>query len=456
LNRLSLRERIVLGIGLAIVVMAAGVYGFVLPAHSQFQAARGRLTASRRELTNTQHLAGLRAADQLRQANLFTPEEAAVFPAELARMAGAAQVRLASVTAQKARVPQEEGQRPPAPAQPSVPSYALYEQQIAVRVEGRYDGVRRFVTALEARRPTLLLNAVGIKLKGADASILTGDLSGELYILQPSQPAPRPAAAVAVAPQPMAAGAPFSVGPAGPAPTPRVERPEPPRPTPPVARPPAPVVKLPPLVPPPAVPGPGKETEPTAGTGGAPPTVPPTTVQAPPPEPVIVLVGTIADKRGGLAILNVEGQRRTYAVGEYIAPKARLLRVDRQQATIGVIREKGKPGERLLVPVGSRVTGVEMSPPSEQAEEQKPLPEVVSVIAGRQGRLAVLGDAGGTFQVRLGDAIPGGSYTVERIDDQGVVVTDGKVHHRLPPRKPVTPKPSGSESHPTGAAPSGG
>lgn len=435
----------VLGIALVVLVGAGGLYGLVLPAHSQFRAARHRLAMSEQALEGTRRLATVRAADRLREANLFTPEEAAVFPAELARMANAAGVRLDSVTAHEAREVQPEGQPPMPAAEPGAPTFTLHMQRVQVRIAGSYDGIRRFISALEERRPTLLLDAVGIKLKGTDPGTLAADLTGGLHILQSSRPTPVPPT-IAAAPEPGAGASPFgAVAAADTLPSGEETEPGPgtePGPSPP--EPEGPSVELPSHLPPPEVYEPGLEgPEPSE----------PEEVQ-PPPEPVIVLVGTVADARGGLAVFTVDGRRATYKAGEYITPTARLVRVDRHRATIGLIKEKGRPGERLLVPVGTRVTGLLPSPPPRAEEE--PLPEVVSVIAGRGGSLAVLAEGGRSFQVRVGDSIPGGTYTVERIDSEGVVVTDGKTDRRLPIRKPGTARAGGAESPAIEPAQSGG
>jgi hypothetical protein len=172
---------------------------------------------------------------------------------------------------------------------------------------------------------------------------------------------------------------------------------------------------------------------------------------APPPEPQIILVGTVADSAGGVALFEVDGQRRAVPGGEFITPNARLLRVERDRVVIGAATSDGRPsGQRIVTLVGGRITGIPGTP---AAEPQEPgLPQVVSIISGQRGAFAVLTDGVSPFDARAGDRLPSGGYTVERVDSAGVIVTDGRRHIRLSPYRPATQPPVQPPSGPPSAS----
>lgn len=153
------------------------------------------------------------------------------------------------------------------------------------------------------------------------------------------------------------------------------------------------------------------------------------------------LAGTIRAKGRGVAVIDSGGRRFTFKEGAQLAPGVRLRSVGAGHITIDsqpLLR--GQPVTQL-VRVGEPLRGVALEEPG--SGEQ--YPQIVCILQGEDGPVAVVREGAQAYTVRPGDVLAGG-VTVKRIDENGVVMEAHGDELRLTVPRLESPKAGGSGS----------
>jgi len=151
------------------------------------------------------------------------------------------------------------------------------------------------------------------------------------------------------------------------------------------------------------------------------------------------LAGTIRANGRGVAVIDSGGRRFTFKEGAQLAPGVNLRSVGAGHVTIDsqpLLR--GHPVTQV-VRVGEPLRGVVLEAPG--GGEQ--YPQIVCILQGENGPVAVVREGAQAYTVRPGDVLAGG-VTVKRIDENGVVMeAHGDELHLTAPRL-ESPKAGGS------------